>query len=330
MSDTLRLPLTGPWLLAPMEGVTDACFRDLVLARNAPEDLGGATTEFVRVLDEPISVKRLRLALGPARFPAPVGVQLMGRDPDALAETVRNAFEAGAPIVDLNFGCPSKNALRGCAGSALLDEPDRVGAIVAACARASPGSPVSAKIRAGGEDTELLEDLCHAAREGGAALLTVHCRTRREGYCEEVDWARIARAVDAAQIPVCGNGGVRTHDDLERMRRETGCAYVMVGRAALGDPWIFSGREVDSAEAAAFLVEYAEVLRARNGCRAEGAAARVKQLLRHWRAGGLGAGEIPSWLRIRDPEQLLEILGARADVRPAPADAPPLYSRAPH
>src|SRR5215471_397058 len=99
------LPFTAPNLLAPMEGVTEPCFRDLVLLRNGPESLGGAFTEFVRVVREPLPMRTLREHLGPRRFPAPVGVQLMGSDVAALAETARRAIAAGAPLVDLNFGC---------------------------------------------------------------------------------------------------------------------------------------------------------------------------------------------------------------------------------
>lgn len=302
------LPFTGPWLLAPMEGVTEPCFRDLVLARNDPGELGGAFTEFVRVVRAPVSAAALRRHLGPHRFPAPVGLQLMGADPGAVAATAARAVEAGAPLVDLNFGCPSKRALRGCAGSALLDDPAAVERLVRACADAAPEIPVTAKIRAGGDDASRLEELCGAVEQGGARLLTVHCRTRAEAYCDEVDWTRLARAVEAVAIPVCGNGGVERHADLERMRRETGCAHVMVGRAALGDPWIFGGREVGRAEAARFLLDYAERLAsdpAKPRRPAREVAGRLKQLLRTWTAGGLVDGDRRSWLRESDPERML-------------------------
>src|SRR6187455_1977930 len=264
------LPFTAPNLLAPMEGVTEPCFRDLVLARNPPTALGGAFTEFAR-----------------------------------------RAAEVGAPLVDLNFGCPAKGALRTCAGSALLREPRKVEELVRACADALPDRPVTAKIRAGYEDDRLLEDLARAAEAGGASMLTVHCRTRAEGYQEAVDWSRLARAAASVSIPVCGNGGVRVHADLERLRRETGCRYSMVGRAALGDPWIFSGTEVSAAEAARFLLEYAEALAASAGVRPHGAAGRVKQLLQFWTAGALLGGERHEWLREADPARLFVRLRAR-------------------
>jgi tRNA-dihydrouridine synthase C len=299
------LPFTAPWLLAPMEGITEPCFRELVLARNPPAVLGGAFTEFVRVSQAPLPARVLRAHLGPEPAPerAPVGLQLMGSDPELVTLTAQRAVAAGAPLVDLNFGCPAKGALRGCAGSALLRDPRALERLVSAVVTALPGTPVTAKIRAGYDDTELLLDNVRAVERAGAALLTVHCRTRAEAYQREVDWSRIARAVAAVQIPVCGNGGVKSHADLERMRRATGCAYVMVGQGALADPWIFSGHTATRAEARAFLLEYAARLSSSATARP---AARVKQLLRHWSAGGLVDDEIGERERLlRLPDALL-------------------------
>ncbi|MBK7643019.1 MAG: tRNA-dihydrouridine synthase family protein [Planctomycetes bacterium] len=301
------LPFSAPDLLAPMEGVTEPCFRDLVLARNPPQRLGGAFTEFARVVGIPLPRRTLREHLGPRRWPAPVGLQLMGSDPGPMAETARRAAEVGAPLVDLNFGCPARGALRTCAGSALLREPRRVEELVRACAQAVTDRPVTAKIRAGYEDDSLLEELARAVEAGGASMLTVHCRTRAEGYQEAVDWSRLARAASSVAIPVCGNGGVRVHADLERLRRETGCRYTMVGRAALGDPWIFAGASVRACDAARFLLDYAQALE-RAGFSTLGAAGRVKQLLQFWTAGVLLGENRLEWLRERDPARLVERL----------------------
>ncbi|MEM7306386.1 MAG: tRNA-dihydrouridine synthase family protein [Planctomycetota bacterium] len=308
------LPFTGPALLAPMEGVTEPCFRDLVLARNPAAQLGGAFTEFARVAAYPLPVRTLKRHLGPHRFEAPVGLQLMGSDLGAVAESAARAVDAGAPLLDLNFGCPAKGALRGCAGSALLDDPPRVEELVAVCVEAVGGRvPVTAKIRAGGEDDRLLEELARAVESGGAALLTVHCRTRSEGYRPTADWARLRRAVAATSLPVCGNGGIERHADIARLLAETGCAYAMIGRAALGDPWIFSGREVDVREAARFLLEYADELEHRAGMAARGRAGRIKQLMQYWTAGGLQGDDRRSWLREREPARLFARLEAATE-----------------
>lgn len=309
------LPFTSPWLLAPMEGVTEPCFRDLVLERNAPEELGGAYTEFVRVHRQKLGKTVLSTHLGTRRFPQPVGLQLMGSEADILAHYTNEAIVAGAPLVDLNFGCPTNNAIKGCAGSALLQYPERIEEFVRACVQAAAGRvPVTAKIRSGLKDDSRLEDLARAAEAGGAAMLTVHCRTREEGYRDCADWTRIARSVAAVRIPVCGNGSIRIHADLERIRRETGCRFAMVGRAALGDPWIFGGKRVSAAEAARFLVEYFDVLCANRQAGAHGAAGRVKKLIVFWTAGDLFAGTRKDWLRERDPWKLRAWLGEKAGV----------------
>ncbi|MCP3982286.1 MAG: tRNA-dihydrouridine synthase family protein [bacterium] len=303
-----RLPFTGPALLAPMEGVTEPCFRDLVLQRNAPTALGGAFTEFARVVTHPLPARNLATHLGPERFAAPVGLQLMGQREDALAETARVAESIGAPVVDLNFGCPAKGALRTCAGAALLDEPRRIERVVRSCVQAVRTIPITAKIRAGGRDDARLEEIARAVEAGGARMLTVHCRTREEGYRGDGDWTRLRRAVAAVRIPVCGNGGINTHVDLRRMFVETGCAYAMVGRAALADPWIFSGRTVDRAEAADFLLEYARSLASRMRAKRVTVAGRLKRLIRTWSAGGLFLSDRTWWLEQRELEPLLERL----------------------
>lgn len=314
------LPFTARTLLAPMEGVTAPSFRDLVLERHDPSELGGAFTEFVRVIDGAVSLKVLTRHLGPRRFPIPVGVQLMGRDLAGVEGSARNVAELGVPVLDLNFGCPARGALRGCAGAAALKEPAGLEKTVAAAVRGVDGRiPVTAKIRAGFDHARDVEVLARAAEAGGAAMLSVHCRTRREGYCDEVDWTRIERAVNAVSIPVAGNGSVWTHADIERMRGETGCAFVMIGRGALKSPWIFSGENVPRAEAARFLVDYASVLTDR-GAKPKGVVGCVKQLLSHWTAGGLIASERDRrrWLRRTDFEELLGELESLAELPCAP------------
>ncbi len=314
------LPFTGPYLLAPMEGVTEPCFRDVVLELHEPTVLGGAFTEFVRVVRDPLPLHALVRELGPRRYPSPVGLQLMGSDLGSLAETAARAEASGAPLIDLNFGCPAKGALRGCAGAGLLEDPPRIESIVAAV-RAAVQVPVTAKIRAGGENDDLIEDLAKATEAGGAALLTVHCRTRAEAYRDCADWRRLERAVAAVGIPVCGNGGVERHADLARLLKETGCRFAMVGRAALGDPWIFSGEQVPAPRAARFLLDYADRLVLEGDARPGRISGRIKQLFRYWVAGDLLQGAPESWLREQSPERLVERLVERAEL--APGDPAP-------
>ncbi|MCW8142166.1 MAG: tRNA-dihydrouridine synthase family protein, partial [Planctomycetota bacterium] len=125
-----------PFVLAPMEGVTHRVFRDLLLDAGGP---GAAWTEFLRVSQVPLRAAAIRRELGPPRADVPVGVQLMGTDPDVVAETAKNAVAAGAPMIDLNFGCPAPVVFNKCAGSAMLDHPDRLHALVAAVAGGGGG-----------------------------------------------------------------------------------------------------------------------------------------------------------------------------------------------
>ncbi len=327
------LPFLTPWLLAPMEGVTDPVFRSLVLALHEPEGplpsagpmpglgLGGAFTEFLRVSVRPRTEKDVKRHTGPRQSAIPVGLQLMGNHPERMAESARAAVRAGAPIVDINFGCPAKGALKGCAGASMLQSPADMESLVRVVSRAveqESGAriPTSAKIRAGYDHAEHVEDLARAVEAGGAALLTIHCRTRAEGYCPETDWSRLQRAASAVTIPVCGNGGIEGFPDLERMRAETGCAYGMVGRAALGDPWLFSDRSVSTRRCAEFLLDYARAIKASGPVSYRGIVGRLKQLLRLWTAGDLVPTEAArkTWLTEADPQRLIGRLEALAEV----------------
>lgn len=222
-----------------MEGVTDLSFRGLVLDHN-PDAVGAACTQFLRVTQVPMPAERMQRELGPPHpSGVPIGVQLMGNLPDILAESAVRAAAIGAPFVDLNFGCPAPKVFQHRAGSALLAEPVLLEQIVRAVADACP-VPVTAKIRSGIECDSQLEDICKRVEQAGAKLLTVHGRLRQQSYRDAPDWSRISRAVAAVQIPVIGNGSADTPELIEQMFRETGCAGVMVGRAAIGNPWLFA------------------------------------------------------------------------------------------
>jgi tRNA-dihydrouridine synthase C len=304
---TVRFP--AAILLAPMDGVTDASFRGLVLDLG---DAGGAVTEFVRITTGPMSPGALRRELGPPRR-EPVGLQVMTPGPEHLAETAARAAAAGAAWLDINFGCPAKRVFNKCAGSALLAHPGRIEAIVAA-AVAGTDLPVSAKVRAGIEDDARLEEILDAAAGGGAAMVTLHARLRRDSYAAEARWERVARgaaflASRHPSVALVGNGGIDRAADAGRMIRETGCGGVMVGRAALADPWIFrearGGPPGTAAEAAAFAARYLDALSSPGSLR--GGIGKAKQLVRTFRAGGLFAGREAERARLLREAGLPEI-----------------------
>ncbi len=220
--------------LAPMEDVTDPAFR--LICKNLGADL--LCTEFTSGeairRDVPRVRERLRFAF-PER---PIGIQIFGADPEVLAEAVRLVSAAGPDYIDLNAGCWSRtHALRGeCAG--LLRDLPRLERILKAMVRATD-LPVTLKTRLGWDERSIVvTELARMAEQAGVRLLTVHCRTRVQGYKGRADWSWLERVRKATSLPLVGNGDVTVPEDARRIL-ETGCDGIMIGRAAVRNPWIF-------------------------------------------------------------------------------------------
>jgi tRNA-dihydrouridine synthase C len=166
-----------------------------------------------------------------------VQVQLLGGDPDMLARADLFAVEAGARAVDLNFGCPARTVNRHDGGATLLKHPERIHAIVAAVRAAVPlDIPVSAKLRLGWDDIRAIHVNAERAAEGGASWLTIHARTKCQGYRPPAYWKPIGEVRARLGLPVVANGEIWSLDDLRRCRDESGCDHFMLGRGALADP----------------------------------------------------------------------------------------------
>jgi tRNA-dihydrouridine synthase C len=226
--------------LAPMEGVVDARMRQMITA------VGGidwCVTEFVRVTDR-LMPPKVFLALAPELAHGcltgngtPVRVQLLGGDPQCMAENAARAAELGAPVIDLNFGCPAKIVNRNRGGAILLDEPELLHRIVAAVRRAVPAHvPVTAKMRLGYANTDRALDCARALASGGAAEMVVHARTRADGYNPPAHWHWIARIAEVVPVPVYANGEVWSVADWRRCRAESGVANLMLGRGLIARP----------------------------------------------------------------------------------------------
>jgi tRNA-dihydrouridine synthase C len=219
-----------------MEGVTDAPMRAFL------GEAGGLTfavSEFVRVAHSVPSAAVFRRSVPELHTPArlPVAVQLLGGDPGRVAEAAVVAVRVGATAIDLNFGCPAPTVNRHDGGATLLKDPPRVRAVVAAVRAAVPRHiPVSAKLRLGWDDPDTIFRTGELAAEGGASWLTVHARTRVQGYAPPVDWTRIGRVRERLQLPVVANGDIWTVEGFRRCRDETGCRHYMLGRGAVADP----------------------------------------------------------------------------------------------
>jgi tRNA-dihydrouridine synthase C len=227
-------------ILAPMEGVTDAPMRAVLGTAGA---FTYAVSEFLRVahagLPRGVILRRVPELRAGGRTPTglPVQVQILGGDPGLMAEAAANAVAAGAAAIDLNFGCPAPTVNRHDGGATLLRYPTRLRAIVAAVRAAVPASvPVSAKLRLGWDRVDAVFENAAMAAEGGAAWVTVHARTRVQGYAPPVYWPLVGRVREQLGIPVVANGDIRTVEDFRRCRDETGCRHFMLGRGAVADP----------------------------------------------------------------------------------------------
>ena len=225
-----------PLYLAPQAGVSESPFRRL--CRRFGADV--VVSEFVSAEGIRRGNERTHEYLRFAEGERPIGVQIFGADPAAMAEAAALVEEVYAPdFVDINFGCPVKKVVKRNGGSGCLRDLDLVESIIRAVADAI-ALPTTVKIRSGWD--EALRDpvgIGLRCEQAGAQVLTLHPRTRTDMYGGQARWSEIAAVVDALEIPVVGNGDVRTGEDARRMREETGCAGIMIARGSHGSPWIF-------------------------------------------------------------------------------------------
>lgn len=230
-----NLTLDNNLFLAPMAGITHCVFRGIV------REVGGVAgfTEMVSAEGLVRNIERTRKYIEPFPGETPHVVQLFGADPGALAAAALMAVESGADMIDINMGCPVKKVLKAGAGAALMKERKKT-AVLLRRVRDALSCPLSIKIRSGWSADEILApDIARTAQDSGVDAIVVHPRTVVQGFSGQADWEVIRHVRNSVQIPVIGNGDVRTSQDALRMVRETDCTGIMVGRGALGNPWIF-------------------------------------------------------------------------------------------
>jgi tRNA-dihydrouridine synthase B len=230
-----NLEINPPLVLGPMAGFTTLAFR--LLCHKAGAGL---------VVSEMVSAKALQY--GSTKTPPlmqtcdqerPVALQIFGGEPESMADAARLCVEHGADIVDINMGCTVPKVRRAQSGVGLMCEPNRAVEVAAAVVRAVP-VPVTVKYRSGmvvGDESYL--ELGRRLQDVGVAALTLHARPASAYFRGHADWTKIARLVETVDIPVIGNGDVGTPERAVEMLEQTGCAGVMIARAALGKPWIF-------------------------------------------------------------------------------------------
>ncbi len=236
MSDVIRL-LQGKVLLAPLAGISNLPFR--LTARLFGCDLcysemisaNGLIRESIKTIEY--------LKTTPAD--RPLGIQLFGADPAVMSEAAKVVAQHHPDLIDINMGCPVRKVVKTGSGAMLLRDPVLAGRIITAVVRTAR-IPVTVKIRAGWSASSVNAcEMARIAEDSGAAGIIVHGRTADQGFAGHADWDIIARVKKAVQIPVVGNGDIWRPEDALSMLRETGCDAVMVGRGALGNPWLFRG-----------------------------------------------------------------------------------------
>ena len=237
------IAVTPATFLSPMAGLTDSVFRRLI------KRLGGCglvMTEFTSAEGLTRHSVKSRRMLFYHEEERPVTAQLFGADPGRLAEATRMVEDLGFDAIDLNLGCPAKKVVKACGGSALLRERTLLEKILKAI-RSASRIPFTIKIRSGWSESEIVAlEIGQMAQDLGVEAIALHPRTRVQGFAGKADWSIIARLKAHLKIPVIGNGDILTAADAMRMRKETGCDGIMVGRGALTNPWIF--RQISETE----------------------------------------------------------------------------------
>jgi nifR3 family TIM-barrel protein len=226
----------GNIFLAPVAGFTDKVFRGICIAHGADFTFTELVSSEALVRGGSKTLVLLQRALNETRF----GIQLFGANPEVMAAAASIAASYSPSVIDINAGCPVPKVVKRGAGAALMRTPLLLGKMTAAMVKAASPVPVSVKLRSGWDAQSLNYAECgKIAAESGAAFVTLHPRTRAQGYGGFSDWPSITRLAAGLDIPVCGSGDLFTAEDALRMLGETGCAAVMFARGALGNPFIF-------------------------------------------------------------------------------------------
>ena len=225
-----------PVILAPMAGVTDLPYRLLCKEQGA----GLLCMEMVSAKAITYHNKNTAALMETDPREQPVSLQLFGSEPEVMAEAARMIDDLPFAILDINMGCPVPKIVKNHEGSALMKDPALAADIVRAVAAAS-SHPVTVKFRKGFDDDHVnAVEFAKRLEEAGAAAVAVHGRTREQYYSGKADWEIIRKVKEAVKIPVIGNGDINSAETAKRCFEETGCDAVMIGRAAEGNPWIFS------------------------------------------------------------------------------------------
>ena len=309
------VPLYGDLILAPMIGYTDVPFR--VICREM-----GAALSYVPYVADKAVIQKSKRKIPLVDFAAserPVALQLMGREEESLLQACQRLLALEPDLFDVNLGCPSKRVVAGGRGAALLREPDQVAGIVRRLATELT-VPVTAKIRLGWDDeTRNHVEIARLLEDAGVAAICVHGRTKEQMYRGQADWDAIAEVRQAVDVPVLANGDVRCVADIEAIKIATGCDLVVIGRGAVGNPWLFARRDlaqVTGEERLQMIRRHLAEMQAYYG-QSKGVVLFRKHVVRYV-ATAHGAGALRSRLvACETAEQLLGVLDQQFRVEPA-------------
>ena len=233
-----NIEIHGKVVLAPMAGICNSAFRKII------KEQGAALVYAEMVSDKAIFYKnnKTKEMLFMESVERPIAQQIFGSDVDTFVEAAKYIEKEMKPdIIDINMGCPvPKVAVKSQAGSALLKDPSKIEKIVSSVVKAV-NCPVTVKIRSGWDKNSInAVEVAKVCEKAGASAICIHPRTRSEGYSGKADWSIIKKVKDEVNIPVIGNGDIKTVYDAKRMLDETGCDLIMIGRGVLGNPWLVS------------------------------------------------------------------------------------------
>ena len=231
-----NVEIKGIAALAPMAGVADRAFRELCIGYGASYCVGEMASAKGLVLGD----RKSDELIVTAEQERPMAIQLFGDDPRIMAEAAEKSLRFTPDIIDINMGCPTPKITGNGTGSALMRRPQLCGEIVSAVSAAAGDIPVTVKMRLGWDNDSInFLEVAKICEQAGCKAITLHARTRAQMYAPSADWSKIAELKKAVSVPVIGNGDIFTADEAMRMLEQTGCDMVMIGRGALGNPWIF-------------------------------------------------------------------------------------------